>query len=154
LGLPLLAPGGTGAICFAQRDAKHTNREEVYTMSRMYETIYIVKPDLNDEENKALTTRINEVIEKMNGDVRKLEDWGVRKLAYPINKVARGRYMYLRSDGDAALIAELERRLRLDERVIRYQTVKLDKDTITVAPAAPVEAEETVPAEEAVSENE
>ena len=123
-------------------------------MSRMYETIYIVKPDLNDEENKALTTRINEVIENMNGDVRKLEDWGVRKLAYPINKVARGRYMYLRSDGDAALIAELERRLRLDDRVIRYQTVKLDKDTITVAPAVPVEAEETAPAEEVESENE
>jgi small subunit ribosomal protein S6 len=123
-------------------------------MSRMYETIYIVKPDLNDEENKALTIRINEVIEKMNGDVRKLEDWGVRKLAYPINKVARGRYMYLRSDGDAALIAELERRLRLDDRVIRYQTVKLDKDTITVAPAEPVEAEETAPSEEAGSENE
>jgi len=123
-------------------------------MSRMYETIYIVKPDLADEENKALTTRINEVIAKMNGDVRKLEDWGVRKLAYPINKVARGRYMYLRSDGDAALIAELERRLRLDDRVIRYQTVKLDKDTITAAPAEPVEAEEMAPAEEAAPENE
>ena len=59
-------------------------------MSRMYETIYIVKPDLADEENKALTTRINEVIATMNGDVRKLEDWGIRKLAYPINKIARG----------------------------------------------------------------
>lgn len=123
-------------------------------MSRMYETIYIVKPDLADDENKALTTRINEVIEKMNGEVRKLEDWGVRKLAYPINKVARGRYMYLRSDGDAALIAELERRLRLDERVIRYQTVKLDKDTITATPEKPVETEETAPSEEAGSENE
>jgi len=123
-------------------------------MSRMYETIYIVKPDLADEENKALTTRINEVIATMNGDVRKLEDWGIRKLAYPINKIARGRYMYLRTDGDAALIAELERRLRLDDRVIRYQTVKLDKDTITAAPAEPVEAEETAPVEEAVSENE
>lgn len=123
-------------------------------MSRMYETIYIVKPDLADEENKALTTRINEVIATMNGDVRKLEDWGIRKLAYPINKIARGRYMYLRTDGDAALIAELERRLRLDDRVIRYQSVKLDKDTITAAPAEPVEAEETAPVEEAVSENE
>lgn len=123
-------------------------------MSRMYETIYIVKPDLAEEENKALTTRINEVIATMNGDVRKLEDWGVRKLAYPINKVPRGRYMYLRTDGDAALIAELERRLRLDDRVIRYQSVKLDKDTITAAPEKPVEAEETVPTEEAASENE
>jgi small subunit ribosomal protein S6 len=120
----------------------------------MYETIYIVKPDLTDEENKALTTRINEVIETMNGEVRKLEDWGIRKLAYPINKLTRGRYMYLRSDGDATLIAELERRLRIDERVIRYQTVKLEKDTITVAPVSPVEAEETAPSEEAGSENE
>lgn len=123
-------------------------------MSRMYETIYIVKPDLADEENKALTTKINEVIEKMNGEVRKLEDWGVRKLAYPIDKINRGRYMYLRSDGDATLIAELERRLRLDERVIRYQTVKLEKDTVVAAPAVPVEAEETAPVEEAASENE
>ena len=123
-------------------------------MSRMYETIYIVKPDLADEENKALTTRINEVIANMNGEVRKLEDWGVRKLAYPIDKITRGRYMYLRSDGDAALIAELERRLRLDERVIRYQSVRIEKDTVTAAPATPVEAEETVPVEEAASENE
>ena len=121
---------------------------------RMYETIYIVKPDLADDENKALTTRINEVIAKMNGEVRKLEDWGIRKLAYPIDKITRGRYMYLRSDGDAALIAELERRLRLDDRVIRYQSVKLEKDTVTVAPAKPVEAEETAPVEEAASENE
>jgi small subunit ribosomal protein S6 len=121
---------------------------------RMYETIYIVKPDLADDENKALTTRINEVIAKMNGEVRKLEDWGIRKLAYPIDKITRGRYMYLRSDGDAALIAELERRLRLDERVIRYQSVKLEKETVTAAPAKPVEAEETAPAEEAASENE
>jgi len=123
-------------------------------MSRMYETIYIVKPDLADEENKALTTKINEVVAKMNGDVRKLEDWGIRKLAYPIDKITRGRYMYLRSDGDSALIAELERRLRLDDRVIRYQTVKLEKETLATAPAKPVEAEETAPAEEAAPENE
>ena len=116
-------------------------------MSRMYETIYIVKPDLAEEENKALTTRINEVIATMNGDVRKLEDWGVRKLAYPINKLPRGRYMYLRSDGDTALIAELERRLRLDDRVMRYQTVKLEKGMLITAP--PVEE---APAEETVAE--
>jgi small subunit ribosomal protein S6 len=121
-------------------------------MSRMYETIYIVKPDLADEENKSLTDKINDVITKMNGEVRKLEDWGVRKLAYPIDKLARGRYMYLRSDGDAALIAELERRLRLDERVIRYQSVKLEIDTIVAAPAKPVEADEPAPEEEAASE--
>lgn len=121
-------------------------------MSRMYETIYIVKPDLADEENKSLTAKINDVIATMNGEVRKLEDWGVRKLAYPINKINRGRYMYLRSDGNAALIAELERRLRLDERVIRYQSVKLEKDTIVAAPVKPVEAEEAATEEAAATE--
>lgn len=125
-------------------------------MSRMYETIYIVKPDLADEENKALTAKVNEVVANMNGEVRKLEDWGIRKLAYPINKIARGRYMYLRTDGDSALIAELERRLRLDDKVIRYQSVKLEKDTVVAAPAKPVEAEveESASAPEAAAENE
>ena len=123
-------------------------------MSRMYETIYIVKPDLADDENKALTAKVNEVVAKMNGDVRKLEDWGIRKLAYPIDKITRGRYMYLRTDGDSTLIAELERRLRLDDKVIRYQTVKLEKENVVAAPAKPVEVEETASTPEAAAENE
>jgi small subunit ribosomal protein S6 len=54
-----------------------------------------------------------------------MDDWGIRKLAYPIKKSARGRYYYLRFDGNSALIAELERRLRLDEKVLRYQSVNI-----------------------------
>ena len=50
---------------------------------------------------------------------------GIRKLAYPIKKSARGRYYYLRFDGGSTLIAELERRLRLDEKVLRYQSVNI-----------------------------
>ncbi len=101
---------------------------------RMYETIYIVQPDLAEEELKGLSAKVQEIIANMKGDFRKLEDWGARKLAYPINKFARGRYFYLRFDGDATLIAELERRLRLDDKVLRYQSVKLEKES--VAPAA------------------
>jgi small subunit ribosomal protein S6 len=103
-------------------------------MNRMYETIYIVRPDLGDEELKGLSAKVEEIIASMKGDFRRLEDWGIRKLAYPINKATRGRYYYLRFDGDAPLIAELERRLRLDDKVIRYQSVKLDKEV--EAPAA------------------
>ena len=105
-------------------------------MNRMYETIYIVQPDLGDDELKGLSAKVQEVITSMKGDFRKLEDWGVRKLSYPINKFARGRYYYLRFDGDAPLIAELERRLRLDDKVIRYQSVKIEKETAAPAPAA------------------
>ena len=125
-------------------------------MSRMYETIYIVKPDLVDEESKALSTKVQEIVTGLKGDIKRLEDWGVRKLAYPIQKVARGRYMYLRFDGEASMVAELERRLRIDDRVIRYQTVKLEKDVTPAAPAvqAPAPAEPTAEAVAAPAENE
>ena len=108
---------------------------------RMYETIYIVQPDLGDEEIKTLSTKVQDIIANMNGDFKRLEDWGVRKLAYPINKSPRGRYFYLRFDGESPLIAELERRLRLDDKVYRYQSVKLDVDVVVPA-AAPVKTAE------------
>src|SRR5512137_3023668 len=119
---------------------------------RMYETIIIVQPDLGDEETKALTTKVQEVISSMQGDFKRLEDWGARKLAYPINKFSRGRYYFLRFDGDAPLIAELERRLRLDDKVLRYQSVKIEKEVAVSAPAKPVEIEETAPEAEAAPE--
>jgi small subunit ribosomal protein S6 len=103
----------------------------------MYETIFIVKPDLGEEETKGLSAKVQEVITGMKGDFKRLEDWGARKLAYPINKFNRGRYYYLRFDGDAALIAELERRLRLDDKVLRYQSVKLESEAAAPAAAAP-----------------
>lgn len=108
---------------------------------RMYETIYIVQPDLGDEEIKALSTKVQDVIAQGKGEFKRLEDWGTRKLAYPINKNPRGRYYYLRFDGDSALIAELERRLRLDDKVIRYQSVKLEEEVVVPA-AAPVKTVE------------
>lgn len=122
---------------------------------RMYETIYIVQPDLGDEEIKALSTKVQDVIASMNGDFKRLEDWGTRKLAYAINKTPRGRYFYLRFDGDSALIAELERRLRLDDKVIRYQSVKIEQEVVAAA-AAPAkgaeEGTEQVAAEAAATE--
>jgi small subunit ribosomal protein S6 len=109
---------------------------------RMYETIIIVQPDLGDEETKALTTKVQDIISSMKGDFKRLEDWGARKLAYPINKFSRGRYYFLRFDGDAPLIAELERRLRLDDKVLRYQSVKIEKETVAPVAAAATEIAE------------
>lgn len=92
---------------------------------RKYETIYILQPDLSEDENKVIADKVQDVIATYKGDFQRLEDWGVRKLAYSIKKFARGRYMYLRYDGGRELIAELERRLRLDEKVLRYQSVNI-----------------------------
>jgi len=116
-------------------------------MVRKYETVVIVQPDLGDDELKGLSAKVTDIIATMKGNLHRLEDWGVRKLAYPIRKSARGRYYYVRFDGDAALIAELERRLRLDDKVLRYQSVKIEKET--VAPAAKAAPVETAPAVEA-----
>jgi len=114
---------------------------------RKYETIYIVQPDLGEDDIKALSEKVMGVISGMKGNCLRLEDWGTRKLAYPIKKQMRGRYFYLNSEGDSALIAELERRLRLDDKVIRYQSVKLDKEN-----QAPATAAETPVVEEASAE--
>jgi len=109
---------------------------------RKYETIYILQPDLSDDEIKVVADKVQDVIATYKGDFQRLEDWGIRKLAYPISKCVRGRYMYLRYDGGRELIAELERRLRLDEKVLRFQSVN-----ITHQPEKPV-VEKKAPAAE------
>ena len=114
---------------------------------RKYETIFITQPELGEDDLKALTGKVKDIIAAQNGECVRLEDWGIRKLAYPIRKCMRGRYFYLNFAASSALIAELERRLRLDDKVLRYQSVKLEKE----AEIAPVQEEAPV-AGEAVSE--
>ena len=92
---------------------------------RKYETIFILQPELSEDDIKSVTTKAQDVISSYNGECFRMDDWGVRKLAYSIKKSARGRYYYLRFDGNSALIAELERRLRLDDKVLRYQSVNI-----------------------------
>jgi len=117
---------------------------------RKYETIYILQPDLSDDDIKVVADRVQEVIASFKGDFHRLEDWGIRKLAYPINKCVRGRYLYLRYDGGRELIAELERRLRLNEKVLRFQSVN-----ITNQPEKPVVEKKPLAVEpEAVEGNE
>jgi small subunit ribosomal protein S6 len=113
---------------------------------RKYETIYILQPDLSEDEIKVIADKVQDVIASYKGAFNRLEDWGIRKLAYPIRKCARGRYLYLRYDGGRELIAELERRLRLDEKVLRYQSVN-----ITDLPEKPV-AEKKAPVAELEAE--
>ena len=109
---------------------------------RKYETIYILQPDLGEDEIKVVADKVQDVIASYKGVFQRLEDWGVRKLSYSIRKCARGRYLYLRCDGGREMIAEIERRLRLDEKVLRYQTVN-----ITDQPEKPV-AEKKAPVAE------
>ena len=114
---------------------------------RKYETIFILQPDLSEDDMKIVIDKVQDVVSSYKGDFHRLDDWGARKLAYPIRKFPRGRYYYLRFDGGAALVAELERRLRLDEKVLRFLSVNItDEPEKKAAERKPV-AEVTEPAE-------
>jgi small subunit ribosomal protein S6 len=121
---------------------------------RKYETIFILHPDLSEDDIKSVTTKAQDVISSYKGECFRMDDWGIRKLAYPIKKSARGRYYYLRFDGGSTLIAELERRLRLDDKVLRYQSVNITDLPERVSAEKKVEMPETVEesAEETVEE--
>jgi small subunit ribosomal protein S6 len=118
---------------------------------RKYETIFILQPELSEDDIKSVTAKAQDVIATYKGECFRMDDWGIRKLAYPIKKSARGRYYYLRFDGDSALIAELERRLRLDDKVLRYQSINITDLPERIAPEKKVEATEAV-SEEAAEE--
>ncbi len=93
---------------------------------RYYETIYIVNPDLSEEDYQATLAKSNEVIEKQKGVVVKVREWGKQRLAYPIKKKEKGSYIVVNYCGDGGASAELERILKLDDRVLKSMTVKLE----------------------------
>ena len=94
---------------------------------RKYETFFIVDPDLPDETNSALDTKIHSVITSNGGEVLTYVPWGKRKLAYAIRKRTRGLYILMEYSGGSKLVAELERNLRIDERVLKFITVMLEE---------------------------
>jgi len=92
---------------------------------RLYETLYLINPDLADEDYRSEVEKFNQLVEKQEGVIIKTEEWGKRSLAYPVKKFNRGFYVLLQYCGDAGIVDELKRDLRLDERVLKFQTIKL-----------------------------
>jgi len=98
---------------------------QAITSAREYETIYVLRPDAGREASESIGSRVLDVISKQHGSLTRVENWGYRKLAYPVRKHARGVYVYLKYVGDGALVSELERNLRLQDAVLKFQTVKI-----------------------------
>lgn len=92
-----------------------------------YETIFIVNPDVSQENTESITDNFIERIEKAGGRIVKREYWGSRPLAYSIAKRKRGHYVMLVTDGESAAVEALENAIRLDERIIRFLTTKLSE---------------------------
>lgn len=95
---------------------------------RRYETIIITDTDVAEDARKALTAKIGELMAAEGGYLIKQDDWGVRKLAYEIRKKPRGFYTLFDFCGHGALVDEMERQFRIDDSVLKYMTVVLDKE--------------------------
>lgn len=96
--------------------------------AREYETIYILRPDIDAEAAEKVGTRVAEAVDREKGRLTKVELWGRRRLAYDIAKHRRGVYIYLKYLGTGATVSEIERNLRLSDGVIKYQTVLVGND--------------------------
>ncbi|WP_068670653.1 30S ribosomal protein S6 [Thermosulfurimonas dismutans] len=92
---------------------------------RKYETLFIIHPD-RVEEKDAVLEKLTNLIQENDGGVLKVDEWGMRKLAYPIEKKKQGYYILVEFYGNAELPPKIESYFRVDERVIRFIVVKLE----------------------------
>lgn len=129
---------------------------------KFYETLYIVNPDLSTEAYQQVLGKFNGLVETNRGVIIKVDEWGSRPLAYPVRKFEKGVFVLLQYCGGPGITNALERDFRLDDRVIKYQTVKISDhadaealkrqaEEVKVKPAesVPPKAEEIQPQETA-----
>ncbi len=124
-------------------------------MNRTYELMFIVRPDMAEEDQDKLISTLESAVTTTGGQVKSVEKMGKRRLAYTVRRFHEGLYMLLTVEGGGNLIHELERRLRVTEPVIKFITVRIDEEQkrldkikqirdarrkAAAAPAAPAEA--------------
>jgi len=97
-------------------------------MQRKYEVMYILRPDIAEEEIEKMTASLEATVTKGGGVVISSEKMGARKLAYTVRKFNDGLYMLMTITAGGDLIAEVERRLRVTEQVIKFITVRMDEE--------------------------
>ena len=129
---------------------------------RYYEMIFILHPNIPEEELSVITEKVTGVIARNKGEVIKLDNWGKKRCAHTIKKCTKGYFFLLYFMADPIILKELDKTLRYDEKVLRYQTVIVEKDKIEALKkekekekenqeqevAEPLPAAEPAPAEE------
>ena len=126
-------------------------------MIRHYETLFVVKPTLTEEEIKAQIDAVKSILEKNGAQIAGEFDWGMRKLAYEIEKNPRGYYYVIYYTAPGSLIKELEHNFRYNEEIIRFLNIKYEtkkeikawQNLVNKAGAASAKKEESAPAQEA-----
>ena len=112
-----------------------------------YETLFVVKPNLNEEETTAIVNKFTSLIADNGGAVESVNEWGKRRLAYPIEKFVEGYYVLVNFKSEAALPAELNRVFGITDEILRYIVVRSEC-------GAPVAEAEEAPAAEATADTE
>ena len=115
---------------------------------RTYESIFIVHPEVAGDDQTAIIDKYKKVLTDQGAEIIKVDNWGVKTLAYPVKKQTKGCYVLVIFEADATVITEYERRMRIDDKVIKFQTIYLENGY-----EAPPVVEEA-PAEETAKEAE
>ena len=97
-------------------------------MNRTYELMFVVRPDMPEEEQDKLVSTLESAMTSSGGALKKVERMGKRRLAYTVQRFFEGVYMLLTFEGSGGLVHELERRLRVTEQVIKFLTVRIDEE--------------------------
>ena len=95
-----------------------------------YETVFILTPVLSDDQAKEAVQKFEGEIKSLGGSIAHSENWGLRKLAYPIQKKSTGFYFLVEFQAEGNVVANFELMLKRDERVLRFLTVKMDVDHV------------------------
>ena len=98
-----------------------------------YETIYVLRSDVDADTAEKVQARVAEVVGRDQGKLVKVEAWGRRKLAYPVAKQKRGVYVYVKYVGRGGLVQELERNLKLQDTVLKFQTIQTNEEVDVAA---------------------
>ncbi|HEX5656064.1 MAG TPA: 30S ribosomal protein S6 [Polyangiales bacterium] len=120
---------------------------------REYEVVYVLAPNADNAEAERINAKVNEVVGNFGGKLTKLDNWGRRKLAYPIKRNTRGIFVYAKYIAKPGVVAEIERNLRIADSVLRYQSnllnatldnseVAVDPEDVKFAPVTAAEPEE------------
>jgi small subunit ribosomal protein S6 len=96
---------------------------------RTYEVVFVAAPTITSDELDGFISHAQSVVENKNGKVTKVDNWGKKSLAYKIGKFREAYYVVLTIEGDGGAIAELERRFRVTDYIIRFLSVRIDEDT-------------------------
>ena len=120
----------TSYLCSLKQTQIYTQIINYQKVMNQYETVFIVTPVLSEEQMKEAVKKFEDLLTKAGAEIVHEEHWGMRKLAYPIQKKSTGFYQLIEYKAEGNVIADYETELKRDERIMRFLTVKLDKHAV------------------------